>query len=115
MTLFGDAPERAAFDGGFASRQNLIDIKNAGTAEVCFSKPAGVPVEEMTTTPRIRRTLNNFRAGIEAGISFLTRSFGWRRASWCGLPHFRAYVWCSAVAYNLLVLARALLGRDKPA
>jgi len=113
--LFGDVPSHAAFDGGFASRQNLIDIKSAGSTEVCFSKPAGVPVQEMTTTPRVRRVLKNFRAGIEAGISFLKRSFGWTRASWCGLSHFRAYVWCSAVAHNLLVLARALLARDKPA
>ena len=112
-TLFGDAPARVAFDGGFASRQNLIDIKDAGTAEVCFSKSAGVPFEKMTTTPRIRRTLKNFRAGIEAGISFLKRSFGWTRVSWSGLPHFRAYVWCSAVAHNLVVLARALIARDK--
>jgi IS5 family transposase len=114
-TLFGHAPERVAFDGGFASKRNLQDIRNAGTTEVCFSKPAGVPIEEMTTTSRIRRTLKRFRAGIEAGISFLKRSFGWTRATWSGLPRFRAYVWCSAVAHNLLTLARALLARAKPA
>lgn len=113
--LFGNAPERVAFDGGFASRQNLAQIKDAGTTEVCFSKPAGVPIEAMTTTSRIRRTLKNFRAGIEAGISFLKRSFGLTRATWSGLPHFRAYVWCSAVAHNLLALARTLLARAKPA
>jgi transposase, IS5 family len=112
--LFGSPPERAAFDGGFASKNNLQQIKQAGTAEVCFSKPAGVPVEEMTTTPRIRRTLKRFRAGIEAGISFLKRSFGWNRVTWTGLPRFHAYVWCSAVAHNLLVFARTLLARRAP-
>jgi IS5 family transposase len=112
--LFGNAPECAALDGGFASKKNLEEIKNAGTHEVCFSKPAGVPIEEMTTTSSIRRVLKRFRAGIEAGISFLKRSFGWTRATWCGLPRFRAYVWCSAVAHNLLVLARTLLARNKP-
>jgi hypothetical protein len=35
--------------------------------------------------------------------------------SWSGLPHFRAYVWCSTVAHNLLVLARTLIARSKPA
>ncbi len=115
IDLFGSAPSRAAFDGGFASRQNLVDIKGAGTTEVCFSKPAGVPVDEMTTTSRIRNTLKRFRAGIEAGISFLKRSFGWTRATWSGIAGFRAYVWSSAVAHNLLVLARALLARAKPA
>lgn len=111
--LFEIAPKRVAFDGGFASRKNLDEIKNAGTTEVCFSKPCGLPVEEMTTTTRVRRALKNFRAGIEAGISFLKRSFGWTRATWCGLPRFHAYVWCSAVAHNLLVLARTLLARNK--
>ena len=112
--LFGTPPERAAFDGGFASRNNLREIKAAGTTEVCFSKPAGVPLDEMTTTPSIRRVLKRFRAGIEAGISFLKRSFGWSRVTWRGLPRFHAYVWCSAVAHNLLVFARALLAQHMP-
>jgi IS5 family transposase len=112
--LFGSPPDRAAFDGGFASKNNLQEIKRAGTTEVCFSKPAGVPIDEMTTTPRIRRTLKRFRAGIEAGISFLKRSFGWARVTWTGLPRFHAYVWCSAVAHNLLVFARALVARRAP-
>jgi len=112
--LFGSPPDRAAFDGGFASKNNLQEIKRAGTTEVCFSKPAGVPIDEMTTTPRIRRTLKRFRAGIEAGISFLKRSFGWARVTWTGLPRFHAYVWCSAVAHNLLVFARALVPRRAP-
>jgi transposase, IS5 family len=112
--LFGAPPDRAAFDGGFASKNNLHEIKNAGTTEVCFSKPAGVPIEEMTSTSRIRRTLKRFRAGIEAGISFLKRSFGWDRVTWSGLPHFHAYVWCSAIAHNLLTLARKLLERTTP-
>lgn len=113
--LFGTAPERVAFDGGYASKKNLEEIKNEGTVQVCFSKPCGIPLEEMTSTPRVRSTLKRFRAGIEAGISFLKRSFGWTRVSWSGLPHFRAYVWCSAVAHNLLVLARAFIGRPRPA
>lgn len=112
--LFGKPPERAAFDGGFASRNNLREIKAAGTTEVCFSKPAGVALEEMTTTRSIRRALKRFRAGIEAGISFLKRSFGWSRVTWRGLQHFHAYVSCSAVAHNLLVFARALIARHTP-
>jgi IS5 family transposase len=112
--LFGAPPDRAAFDGGFASKNNLHEIKDAGTTEVCFSKPAGVPIDEMTTTSRIRRVLKRFRAGIEAGISFLKRSFGWSRVTWTGLTHFCSYVWSSAVAHNLLVFARALLAKGRP-
>lgn len=113
--LFGEAPERAAFDGGFASKANLAALQATGTREACFSKPAGVPVDEQTSTPRIRRILKRFRAGIEATISFLKRSFGLSRCTWTGLPRFRAYCWCSTVAHNLLTLARALLARATPA
>jgi IS5 family transposase len=109
--LFGTPPERAAFDGGFASKANLEAMKASGTAEVCFSKPAGVPLDEMTSTPRVRRILKRFRAGIEATISFLKRSFGLSRCTWKGLPHFRAYACASTVAHNLLTIARALLPR----
>ena len=112
--VFGATPERAVYDGGFASKKNIEQIKKLGTTEVCFSKPCGIPLEVMTTTSRIRRTLKRFRAGIEAGISFLKRCFGWTRVTWSGLPHFRAYVWSSTLAHNLLVLARALLKRRKP-
>jgi transposase, IS5 family len=112
--IFGSAPQRVAFDGGFASKKNLEQIKSAGTVEVCFSKPAGVPVEQMTTSLGIRRTLKRFRAGIEAGISFLKRSFGWARVTGSGLSHFRASLWCSTVAHNLLVFARTLLARARP-
>lgn len=109
--LFGVAPERVAFDGGFASRANHEALKASGTAEVCFSKPAGVPIEEMTSTPRLRRILKRFRAGIEATISFLKRSFGLSRCTWKGLPRFRAYTWCSTVAHNLLTIARIIIAR----
>ena len=109
--LFGVAAERVAFDGGFASKANLEGLKASGTAEVCFSKPAGVPIDKMTSTPRIRRILKRFRAGIEATISFLKRSFGLSRCTWKGLPRFRSYAWCSTVAHNLLTTARILVAR----
>jgi IS5 family transposase len=113
--LFGEHPKRAAFDGGFASKANLAALQSAGTREACFSKPAGVPVAEMTSTPRIRRILKRFRAGIEATVSFLKRSFGLSRCTWTGLPRFRAYSWCSVVAHNLLTFARAVIPRPTPA
>ena len=109
--LFGEAPERAAFDGGFAAKKNLEVLQASGTREVCFSKPAGVPIDEQTSTPRVRRILKRFRAGIEATISFLKRSFGLSRCTWTGLARFRAFCWCSTVAHNLLTIARILSTR----
>ena len=46
--LFGAVPERAAFDGGFASKANLEALQSSGTREACFSKAAGLPVDQMT-------------------------------------------------------------------
>jgi IS5 family transposase len=113
--LFGLAPERVAFDGGFASKANLEGLKSSGTSEVCFSKPVGLPIDEMTSTPRLRRILKRFRAGIEATVSFLKRSFGLSRCTWKGLPHFRAYAWSSTVAHNLLTAARIIIARPSAA
>ena len=71
----------------------------------------------MTSTPRVRRILKRFRAGIEATILISQEVLRLRltRCTWTGLPHFRAYARCSTVAHNLLTLARVLITRTKPA
>jgi hypothetical protein len=53
----------------------------------------------------VYRKLRNFRAGIESDISCLKRAYGLVRCLWRGLDHFTAYVWSSALAYNLALLA----------
>lgn len=107
--IFGSAPEQASFDGGFASRANLDDIKKLGVRDVAFHKRCGLEVEQMTTSERIYRTLRAFRAGIEGTISFLKRCFGLDRCKWRGFASFRAYVHSSVLACNLLVVARHVL------
>ena len=49
--LFGASPERAAFDGGFASKENLRALLASGTREACFSKP----VISEKALPRLKR------------------------------------------------------------
>jgi IS5 family transposase len=109
VDFYGHAPKQVAFDGGFASRENLDRIKNLGVRDVAFSKGRGIEVEEMAKSPRIYRALRNFRAGIEATISFLKRSFGLDRCNWRTFGSFSAYVWSSVLAANLLTIARAAL------
>jgi transposase, IS5 family len=58
----------------------------------------------------VYKRLKNFRAGIEANISRLKRSFGLSCCDWRGWFGFRKYVWSSLVSYNCLVLARLKLG-----
>jgi transposase, IS5 family len=97
-----------AFDGGYASKPNLDELKGLGIQDVAFSKKRALTVEEMTTSRRAYIWLRNFRAGIEAWISFLKRSFGLDRCSWTGEDGFARYVGASMVAANLLTLARHL-------
>lgn len=107
--IFGRVPRQVAFDGGFASRANLADLKELGVEDVCFSKGPGLAVLEMVRSSWVYRKLRNFRAGIEGNISFLKRVFGLDRCNWRGLESFKSYVWSSVVACNLLVMARQLM------
>ena len=74
--------------------------------DVAFSKARLFNITDMVRSSWVYKKLRNFRAGIEANISCLKRAFGLARCTWRGLAHFKAYVWSSAVAYNLALLAR---------
>ena len=60
----------------------------------------------MTKARWLYYKLKRFRAGIEAGISYLKRCFGLSRCHWKGLTHFKSYVWSSIFTNNLVVFAR---------
>lgn len=106
--IYGRVPRQAAFDGGFASKDNLTAIKDLGVKDVSFSKKRGPDVLDMVKSHWVYRRLRNFRAGIESWISFLKRSFGLERATWRGREGFARYVGASIVAANLITLARQL-------
>ena len=75
MEAYGEAPQRVAFDGGYASRANLADAKELGVEHVMFHKKRGMEASEMTPSAWIYGQLKRFRAGVEAGISYLKRCF----------------------------------------
>jgi transposase, IS5 family len=106
IAIWGQAPQQAVADGGFASADNLSSAKTLGVSDMAFHKKAGLRIEDMVTSKWVYRKLRNFRAGIEAGISCLKRAYGLARCTWRGLDHFKAYVWSSVVAYNLVLLIR---------
>ena len=106
IAFYGESPRQAAADGGYASRLNLSQAKALGVHDMAFHKKAGLRIKDMVKSNWVYRKLRNFRAGIELGISCLKRAFGLARCVWRGLDHFRAYVWSSAVAYNLALFAR---------
>lgn len=106
IDLTGHPPRQAAYDGGFTSRANLEAIKAKGVVDVAFSKARNLTIPEMASSSWVYKTLRDFRAGIEATISFLKRSFGLDRCSWKSFTSFKSYVWSSVVSFNLLVIAR---------
>jgi len=107
--LYGKPPRQASFDGGFASKANLQDIKAMGVKDVVFSKRRGLKLNDMAKSSWVYKRLRDFRAGIEGIISFLKRCFGLKRCTWKGLQSFRSYVWSSILSANLLIMARHML------
>ena len=88
-----------------ASRENLKDAKALGVKHAVFHKKRGMKVEDMTPSAWMYRQLKRFRAGVEAGISYLKRCFGLGLCRWRGLPRFKAYVLSAVFAHNLVRLA----------
>lgn len=112
IASYGQAPEKLAFDGGFASRRNRDVAKNEkGVKEILFSKNIGMKPESLVSSKAIDKFLRCFRAGAEGCISFLKRCFGFRRVLSKTKETFKAVLQCAAVAYNLTLLARTNLGR----
>jgi IS5 family transposase len=107
--IYGQYPLKVAFDGGFASKENLKSAKAMKIKDVCFSKKRGLQVEDMCRSQWVHNRLRRFRAGIESGISWIKRCFGFARCTWKGLRSFKSYVWASIVSANLLVIARKQL------
>jgi transposase, IS5 family len=104
--IYGKYPEKAAMDGGYASKENLTLTKSLGSKQVMFHKKRGLREEEMTSSLWMYRQLKKFRSGIESNISCLKRAYGLSRCLWKGFEKFKSYIWSSVVAYNLALLAQ---------
>jgi IS5 family transposase len=109
VKVVGRSPRDVVFDGGFAARRNLVDIRALGVRNVVFSKHLGFTITEMARDRATYRRLRHFRAGIEGNISTLKRAFGFGRCTWRGRESFHAYAWSAVLACNLLQFARHLL------
>jgi len=107
--IYGRYPLKVALDGGFASKDNLNTAKSMKIKDICFAKKRGLQVEDMCRSKWVYNRLRRFRAGIESGISWIKRCFGFARCTWKGLRSFKSYVWSSIVSANLLTIARKQL------
>jgi IS5 family transposase len=104
--LLGSTPEQATFDAGFASQANQKALVEMGVTDAAFAKNSAIDFLASVTSTKEHRALQRLRAGIEASISWLKRSFGLGRCTWSGFQSFKAYVWSATLAANLLQLAR---------
>lgn len=103
--IYGRYPLKASLDSGFASKANLEAAKSRGIKDVCFAKKRGLKEEDMCRSPWMFKKLRRFRAGIESGISWLKRSFGFWRCTWKSFRSFKSYVWACIVSANLFTLS----------
>ena len=104
--IYGRVPRQTSVDGGYASSANLTDAKALGVKDAAFHKKRGLEVEDMTKSQWVYKSLRRFRAGIEAGISWLKRCFGLSRCCCSGTERFNAWCWSAVVTCNLVILAR---------
>ena len=112
QSIYNRVPRQVSFDGGYASKKNLEEIKELGVKDAAFSKKCGLRVGDMVKSTWVYKRLKRFRAGIEAGVSFLKRCFGLNRCTWRSLESFHSYVWGSVISANLLMLARHSLSQN---
>ncbi len=103
---YGRYPLKVSADGGFASKENVREAKNSGVRDVCFPKRCNMKITEMVKSSWVYEKLLNWRAGIEAVISFLKRCFGMSRANWKGFDGYKQYIRNGVATFNLIVLAR---------
>ncbi len=109
-SVLGRLPRSVVADGGYASQANVAAGREMGLRHVVFHKPVGVSLTAMGVKSKTFNALRHFRAGIEGNISEFKRAFGAAKARWKGHDGFKAFVWASALSYNLVRLAR--LGPD---
>ena len=102
-------PRRIGTSAAAEELFRIAEIKALGVVDVAFNKRCGLEITDMVKSKPVYRALSAFRAGIEGGISFLKRAFGLARCMWRGFSSFKAYAHASALACNLLVLARHIL------
>jgi IS5 family transposase len=107
---YNSLPSSVVCDGGYASKNNVIDARSQGIKHAVFHKRVGISYQDMGVKIKTFIKLRNFRAGVEGNISELKRAFGAGKAKWKGHDGFKAFAWSSVLCYNLVRMARQQSG-----
>jgi len=94
-------------DRGFASKQNVVDVKELGVVRVDFGEGRGIDTQKACGNRRIRRKMRCFRAGAEGLISWLKRGLKLGESRWKGAEGFDSYVWAVIVTACIQAIARS--------
>ncbi|MEW5897500.1 MAG: ISNCY family transposase [Nanoarchaeota archaeon] len=110
VNIFKKAPREIAVDRGYYSKANEDELISLGVKHLSMPKPGKKSKDRqaLETTNKFKN-LQKFRAGVEARISCLKRSFGMRRSYLRG--HKGTSIWCGygIFAHNLRKAARLLI------
>jgi IS5 family transposase len=87
-----------------AARRSALLTKS--NQRCLLQQEKGLKVEDRVKSAWVYKRLAKFSACIEGNISCLKRRYGLTRCTWQGKEKFKAFVWASTVAYNLMLLAR---------
>lgn len=101
-------PAEAAFDGGFASKANIIALQELGVGQIVFNKTGG-SMQNVADDAESELRLKKWRAGMEAVISNIKRGFNLVRCVWKGWEHFKAKVFWSVIGYNVRTMTRNIV------
>lgn len=108
---FDRAPREVAVDRGYYSKQNEDELVSLGVKHISMPKPGkkSKARQALESTNKFKN-LQRFRAGVEARISCLKRSFGLRRSYLRGLSG--TSIWCGygIFAHNLRKAAQLKIG-----
>jgi IS5 family transposase len=99
--LFGQPPQLAVADGGFASRKNERAAQDRGV------RHAVLPWQPRAQRSRAARAALRWRTGSEGRISALKRCHGLRRCRYRGSIGMQRWVGLGVIANDLKVLGRA--------
>jgi len=105
---YGKVPRDSATDGGYASKANAEFAQGKGIVNIVFNKIVG-SLKNIVSSKNMETRLKKWRSGIEANISNLIRGFNLKRCNWKGLEHFESKVLWSVIAYNIRVMAAAVV------
>jgi transposase, IS5 family len=105
---FGRAPHLLSTDRGFYSTSNVARASEMGVSHVVIPKPGhrSDALRAIEGTRRYRRA-RAWRAGGEARISRLKRTFGMARSRYRGEAGLARCTYWAAIANNLVAIARA--------